>query len=324
MALGENQIRVRAPTSMTGKYPSDPIDYLLKRKFGDVLEIDLSDEDPGLAALRADLEAYRAELQSLADHDLEMRVYGELENEAREQEDIEERARPFNQPNASADFEYWGRMPLWTLDEAVALTLGKDPRVVMWVAIENFVGVSRFASRFDDLRRLVLRAKEAKQLTELVSPDDYIAWANTNRVAVPPRLKECVEAYRGQATDWKGRYEATQQQLAAVTDELERLRTADKPLGGKERNTFLKWILGLAVIAYGYDHHATRSSVPKAIADELTALGTPLDEDTVRARLREAAEEYGHLLPPPDATKRRYPNSVAPNRIRPQASDFAQ
>ena len=86
---------------------------------------------------------------------------------------------------------------------------GKDPVVVTWAAVQNLVGVSHFATRFDDLRRLVLRAKEAKQLTDLVSPDNYITWANTNRVAIPPRLKECVEAYRGQATNWKARYEAT-------------------------------------------------------------------------------------------------------------------
>ena len=83
-----------------------------------------------------------------------------------------------------------------------------------------------------------------------------------------------------------------------MTEELERLRAADKPVGTKERNTFLKWILGMAVIAnYGYDHHAARSPVPKEIADDLAALGISLDEDTIRSKLREGAEEYGHLLP---------------------------
>ena len=106
---------------MPGKYPSDPIDYLLRRKFGDAFATELSDdENPGLAErLRAEVEAYRAELQGLPEHDLEMRVYEELENERREQEDIKDRGQSFNRPSAGVSFEHWGRFPLWTLDEAV-------------------------------------------------------------------------------------------------------------------------------------------------------------------------------------------------------------
>ena len=151
---------------MPVKYPSDPIEYLLKRKFGDAFAIRLSDdEDPRLAErLRADVEAYRAELQILPEHDLEMRVYAELENERREQEDIEEQGRSFNRPTARVSFEHWSKLPLWNLDEAVALTLERNPVVVTWAAVENFVGLSRFAlSCLASFARITRRLRLSKR-----------------------------------------------------------------------------------------------------------------------------------------------------------------
>lgn len=292
---------------MPGKYPSDPIDYLLKRKFGDGFTIGLSDDDdPALAAgLRADVEAYRAELQGLADEEVDARVYVELESEAREQEDQEERARPFNQPNAGARFDYWAKLPLWCLDEAVALTLERDPTVVTWPAVENFAGLSSFARRFDNLRRLVVRAKEAGQLSDPVGPDIYVAWASANGVAIPAKLKECVETCKDRPTDWKALYEETRQQLAAVMSELEQLKAADQLLSTKERYTFLKMVLGMAIRGYGYDPRAARSPKPKEIAADLADLGISVDEDTVRPKLQEAFAEFGDLLPYCDDAKPR-------------------
>lgn len=184
---------------MPGKYPSNPIDYLLRRKFGDGFATVLSDEDPELAALRADFETYHAELQSLSSDELDMRVCRELENEGRE--DIEEQARAFNQPSASADFDYWSRLPLWTLDEAVALTLERNPAVVTWAAVKGDVGVSLFAGRFDKLRRHVLRAKEAKQLTDFVSPTPTLpgrtptgspSHPSSKRMLRPPEVSQLI------------------------------------------------------------------------------------------------------------------------------------
>jgi len=53
----------------------------------------------------------------------------------------------------------------------------------------------------------------------------------------------------------------------------------------------------MAVAAYAYDSKAGRSDRPTEIAGDLERAGVPLDVDTVRKWLREAAE----LLPPKGA-----------------------
>ena len=52
-------------------------------------------------------------------------------------------------------------MPLWDLDEATALSLDKDPRVVDWPNIGPHVNDSPFADQYSKLRLIVLRAENA-------------------------------------------------------------------------------------------------------------------------------------------------------------------
>ena len=288
--------------SMLPEYPSDPIAYLVRRRFGDA-ELTgpvsglLEDEEETQTQLYAAIETYRAELQVLEEEQLFARAYQEREKEAHELKELEEQTPFYNRQNAQADFKYWAKVPLWTLDEAVALSFGKNPFLVTWSAVEEYADTSSFAAGFANLRHLVLRAKEAQQLPELVSPDAYIAWAKANNVAFPRELEESVNAFSGQEPDYKALFEETKLQLASATDEVARLKAADKPLGGKERNTYHKLLLGLAVACYKYDPSALRSTTAKAIVEDLACLNISIDEDTVREKLREAAEEFGDRLP---------------------------
>ena len=56
----------------------------------------------------------------------------------------------------------------------------------------------------------------------------------------------------------------------------------------------LKLVIGMAVKGYVYDPKAARSDSVAEIVKDLALVGVPLDDDTVRKWLREAAE----LLPP--------------------------
>jgi hypothetical protein len=69
---------------------------------------------------------------------------------------------------------------------------------------------------------------------------------------------------------------------------------AERGLLGKERESVLRLIIGMAIGGYGYDPKASRSKEVSIIASDLTRAGVPLTDDTVRKWLREAAE----LLPP--------------------------
>ena len=50
-----------------------------------------------------------------------------------------EKQRFFNQSDCDADFAYWSKQIVWSIDEGVALILGKDPRKVNWENIKEFV-----------------------------------------------------------------------------------------------------------------------------------------------------------------------------------------
>jgi len=56
----------------------------------------------------------------------------------------------------------------------------------------------------------------------------------------------------------------------------------------------LKLVIGMAVRGYVYDPKAARSDSVTEIVKDLALVGVPLDDDTVRKWLREAAEQ----LPP--------------------------
>src|SRR5262249_55414209 len=112
-------------------------------------------------------KAYRAELlekdleeiQSLYEAE-----YAKQQDEERAKADLEEGRRFFNQPNAAAEITHWSRTPYWSLDEATALSFGKEPRVVNWDSVKSFTAASPFAQKYDRLRDLILRAQEMQQL----------------------------------------------------------------------------------------------------------------------------------------------------------------
>lgn len=50
----------------------------------------------------------------------------------------------------SADFDHYCKMAYWTLDECVALSLGKDPKRVNWKVVQPHTDNSCFAFRYED------------------------------------------------------------------------------------------------------------------------------------------------------------------------------
>jgi len=85
-----------------------------------------------------------------------------------------------------------------------------------------------------------------------------------------------------------------QEALARLQSEFESAKLAAKGLGARERESLLRLVIGMAVKGYGYDPAQRRSDKLPEIVGDLEKVGVPLDADTVRKWLKEAAE----LLPP--------------------------
>lgn len=183
------------------------------------------------AQLLRDIDAEEGVLRTLSDAELDARYDALVEREqaqAKVRATLEEKGRPFNWPSASANFAYWSGADYWTLDEAVALLLGKAPDSVNWGTVEPYLHVSPFARTYGDLRRLALRATAFGQ-GNTIRPLDALRWAQRIGREVPHALSAACEARA-----------VSPLPVSAADIEAERLRVlVDPPLladeGGPER-----------------------------------------------------------------------------------------
>ncbi len=251
-------------------------------------------------------------------HDQLLSLYDAARAGALEDARREESERFFNLPHAAADFDHWSKMEYWSLDEAVALSMGKAPEVVSWDKIKAFKEVSPFVRQYARLRDLTERAKVAQKLFDAVLPTIFIRWADNNEIAVPAELRERVTKRKGTLGDWKKNYEqlnamygermqewvdlsrkqsdliaAKQARIAELEKKLAekqpRVATADAPKiqSPVERQNMLKLIYAMAVKGYAYDPTQKRSSIISEIASDMALAGFSISDDTIRRYLKE-------------------------------------
>jgi hypothetical protein len=178
--------------------------------------------------------------------------------------DRADRLEFFNQPDANAEFRFWCHLEHWSLEEATALLLGKNPTRVSSGSLHSVKHESPFRQSFQNLKAKLHRAVLDGKLKERDSPSSFVGWAERIGVAVPPELSARLEAGGG------------------------------IPIEGRVRASMLKLIIGMALTHYDYDPAVAKSPVPKQIADHLFAAGVGLNSETVRKFLQEASA----LLPP--------------------------
>lgn len=319
------------------------IDFLVLRKFPGspvlkAIRATGKNMDSNYQLMEQDIENYKKTLCEMPAND-RVKIY--LVEHERNQEEItsklrieaeqKERGMFYNLPYAKADFAHWGKATYWSLDEAIALTFGKDPKHVTWEKVKEYTKSSPFAMNYEKLRDLAIRAKHWKHLSDYMEPGAYIAWARRNGFDFPQELEDNVKKNGGYIGDWKTAYDnllaEAKQSLEKKNNEIAKLNQdlldsqqniaakdglvknqatqivqltgqlaaqSEKPLKTRERETALKMILAMAIEGYGYDPKASKSGTATEIADDLAKLGLNLDADTIRKWLKEAIE----LLPP--------------------------
>ncbi|RXH19846.1 hypothetical protein [Bradyrhizobium guangzhouense] len=314
----------------------EAITFLVHRKFGSVLAVLQSSPNQPRPNRTAPLDRalssqerdrYRTELRLLPADKLTALYEAECAL-AIEEAQREENGRFFNLPHTTADFGYWSKMEHWSLDEAVALAMGKAPEFVSWEKIKAFNGTSPFVAQYARLRTLAQRAMTWQKLFDPVSPTIFIKWADDNEIAIPPGLRENVEKLKGKLADWKKLYadlkemygqhiadfkgivekqsalitarneliQASQARVAQLEMELAAIKESHPAEPAKaqstiERQNMLKAIYVLATKGYGYDPTQKRSTIVPEIVNDLTLAGLPLSEDTVRRYLKEASDK---------------------------------
>jgi hypothetical protein len=206
----------------------DPIDYLVRARFPLLKVANASIDNPrvqfdGAREFIAAAERYLTELETLAPEDLNALVADQKAKDkeaARLKAEHEEARLWYNLPNAIADYDHWARMAMWSIDEGVALSLDRDPRIVSWKRISAHVQVSPLAATFADRRNIALRAISAGQLWQTTPAGVFLAWAGRMTLSVPDGLAAAVTALGVQIDDWKSRYDKAESVSEALRQEL--------------------------------------------------------------------------------------------------------
>jgi hypothetical protein len=322
-------------------FAEDPIEYLVRHKFPlprqsveDILANRHTPITRESLELPPEASAYRVELLQKTPEELRALCLAVIREKEEAQQkaaqlrlEAEEKQRFFNRPNAYADFVHWSKAAYWRLDEATALSFGRNPAIVNWEAIKGWVQASPFVAEYARVRDLVIRARDFKQLYEPVPPGFFIAWARRMDIAFPDKLEEQVKVRGGNIMDWKTAYDtaleehdkyvktaqAQMQQSLAQTEaavnqvvvlrqecstlqaklaEAESVKNPapEKPLKTRERDTLLKLLIGMAVKGYRYNPKASKNPAVSDIASDLEQLGIALSDDTIRKWLGEAAQ----------------------------------
>lgn len=217
-----------------------PLAYLARRTFSDYRFLTAEDTSqlPRLDAgqtlpsveRRAEFEAWWDKHAALPKEELEQLVAAERSKEAQQQLAVSaaaERGRFYHQPDAVADFKYWAKMTYWTLDEAIALSLGKSPATVNYKAVEKYAypnpdgsQSSPFADEYLQRTEMAKRAIDWKKLYNPVAPTIFLRWAQRIELNLPEDLIKEIEANSFAIVDWQDLYEKQQQESAAIIQEL--------------------------------------------------------------------------------------------------------
>jgi len=272
------------------------IDYLVTKKFGFIATL-----APALATLRnernvmsdknEEIEAYKTTLRNMSENELltlHKRLLAQDTENTKQAAIREEQNRFYNLASANADFSHWSKAAYWTIDEAVALSFGKEPEAVTWQKIEPLINKTVFAKNFAKRRDLALRAASAKKLSAPVLPARFSAWATEMNIELPTALVSEVGKLGISAINWEAAYQKLKAEFDVLTEQIN-----SKPESTRKTENLLQAFAAIAIDAYGYDPEAAKSNAPTDISKALEQHGKDIDPKTIRTWLKEGKTLLG-------------------------------
>lgn len=148
--------------------------------------------------------------------DMEDDAFEEFAKSTIQKEDQEKRAKReargreddrwafFNEAAAAADLAHWRAVSAWSPDEAVALSLGKNPEVVNPDTLKPYkrvIGPSLFREEFARRLDLVERALRAGELLNPIRPTQFMEWAANHGLDTPPEFQKLDASCAEKAAD---------------------------------------------------------------------------------------------------------------------------
>ncbi len=304
---------------------ADPIEYLMRRKFpeekGDnfVKDIIRNLSLPSSDHLTRDYNS-----QELYYLELIKKPKMEIQNLVNHEKLKEEHEKGFffDRPSAEADFQEWYRMPNWSLEEALALSLGKNPKKVNPDSLDNY---SNYNNNFNSTHKssslykeyklrmeTLIRYINSKKISAHPTPLEFINWLQENDFSIPKELEKLVYERWGKPVDLQSQYkqlkienqkiketlEIQEKQLTELLKEKQILNNdinrLSQSFSVRERESMVKLIVVMAVSEYKYNPKAQRNKAVSNILQDFKRLGLSLDRTTILKFLHDGIE----LLPP--------------------------
>lgn len=272
--------------------------------------------------------ALERELSAMPDEQLEaeyQKARSDIAQAAEERLKQEAEKRERNEAllpiNFRGDFAYWAKSPYWTIEEAVALVLGREPKYANRKSVQVYLQVSSGAQLFMRTLELADRNVSWNQLTNPTPPGAFLVWAKRYGVAVPADLEAEVGKYEHYIGDWRTLYESTkakldaalererqlgalagtvtsqfneiQDKLQATIAQVSQRQPQTKEPDPREITSLRKLCVGMAIRGYAFNPNEGRNSATADIVGDLELLGIAVSADTVRKHLAAGAE----LLP---------------------------
>jgi hypothetical protein len=102
----------------------------------------------------------------------------------------------FQRKATDANWAYAFGLTYWTIDEFVALSLGKNPEKVTWELVKPFVQVEEQAREYARRLEMTTRAVKMRVLIDQ-TPPSFIQWALQNHIDLPDELLKRLENKSG-------------------------------------------------------------------------------------------------------------------------------
>jgi hypothetical protein len=181
----------------------------------------------------------------------------------------------------SVDYEFWGRMPGWTIAEAAALLVGLDPDSVSSETGKDALRETKHRQYYQ-LRRRLKRARKMDDLDDPMRPRDFLEWAVSNKLNVSHDLQQGVHIGK-KLQNWRQKYFSMKRKRDALVDKSKDVVTP------KERTSLLTIIL--AMVRQILKHQAGNPHTVSAIRKAVEKAELKLSDDAIRKYLSEAEEK---------------------------------
>lgn len=192
------------------------------------------------------------------------------EDNERRLEKEKDKSEFFNLPGAQADLSRWKRKKHWHPEEAVALSLGKNPKIVNRETLNQLRRpMSPFASEFRAKMETLQRAISAVHIPTPLTPKEFIAWAVNEGFSLPSELN------------------ATHRTDPSAEE------AKDEEINPKIRDVFYRFLVGMAIKHYDLDpdynpEGSDKSQAFSLMVTDLRQVNALVNEKTLREHTKNA------------------------------------